>query len=133
MLQNALNSDPAELIYEANHSVVDMKFVALRDIEPEEEITMDYGASWINSWAEYMSTSMDYHANEEASVDHNVIFRAFIEPPKGLFPQRWTYYENPDIYERAEDVNEDGLHLNDARAALEGLTNFYTSGVGEEL
>jgi hypothetical protein len=132
-LQRVLESDPAGLIYEANHSLMDLKFVALRDIQPEEEITMDYGTAWINQWAEYMSTSMDYHINKEASVDYKVIFRAFIDAPKGLFPERWTYFEEPEVYERSEELTDEGFHLNDARAALEGLTDFYSSRTGEEL
>ena len=88
---------------------------------------------WINKWAEYVSTSLDYHAKKEGSIDYKVIFRAFIEAPEGLFPQRWTYYEEPEVYERSEELNDEGYHLNDARAALEGLTDFYTSRAGEEL
>jgi hypothetical protein len=127
-LQKCLESDPSELIYEANYSIMDLKFVATRDIFPEEEITMDYGVAWLNKWAEYMSASMSYHANEEASLDRNIIFRSFIEPPKGLFPERWNYYDEPELYDRSDEVDEvSGLHLNDARAALEGLTDFYMS------
>lgn len=141
-LRKCLEADPAELIFESNFSSMDLQFVATRDIAPEEEITLDYGVNWINKWADYMSASLSYHAQEEASEQDHSIFRAFIEPPEGLFPHRWTYYDNPEEkYEEipfhGEEPTETGKGTDplkrDAEQAMEGLEAFHLHITSEEL
>jgi hypothetical protein len=155
-LLKCLQADPAELVYESNFSSMDLKFVATRDIFPEEEITLDYGVAWINKWAEYMSSSLSYHAKrgmaekrrkeeggeegeegggegdndaDDESDEEKTIFRAFIEAPPGLFPERWTYFDYPeDSLEEYSTASD----LLDAHASQEGLNSFYSGGAGGE-
>lgn len=137
-LKRCLNADPGELIFDSDFSAMDMQFIATRDIAPEEEITLDYGISWINKWAEYMSASLSYHAQEEASETDASIFRAFIQAPEGLFPQRWTYYAHPERYYDYEDSElNDGNSLEtsgvsqppDANEGMESHKKQHTSPV----
>lgn len=153
-LQKCLDADPAALIFDSDFSAMDMKFVATRDIAPEEEITLDYGVDWINKWADYMSASLSYHAKEAASERDASIFRAFIQAPDGLFPERWKYYAEPEKYYGHDEDEDHSSPVNvnskkkdneqrqgqgiepqqrDGMAAAEGLNAFHQQLTSEEL
>lgn len=55
-----------------------MEFIALRDIQPGEEIFVSYGASWQETWAKY-----------EESPQEDMPFRHEIGVPEGFFPSNW--------------------------------------------
>ena len=86
---------------------LDIVFRATRDILMGEELTFDYGEGWVTSYSTYLAeyaiwlTSHHEAAAEEenegvgtneASVP---LFRHFIAPPAGMFPQSWNFeYED---------------------------------------
>lgn len=53
---------------EEDHAGLSFDFIALRDIEPDEEITIDYGAEWTQAWEEhvkrYEESSVPYRPRE---------------------------------------------------------------------
>ena len=53
------------------------EFVALRDIQPGEEIVIDYGKAWENAWNAHKSTNGDDEFRHEIGV------------PDGFFPDGW--------------------------------------------
>ena len=57
-----------------------MEFVALRDIFPGDEITMNYGREWSQAWKKFQKT------NEEMAD-----FRHPIGVPKGFYPDKWLH------------------------------------------
>ena len=67
------------------------EYVALREIEEGEELLIDYGRLWEESWNEYEGLHPD------ARTDY---FRHSIGVPDGLFPENWHHVS--DRYEVAE-------------------------------
>ena len=61
-----------------------MEFVALRDIEPDEEIFIDYGADWEQAWNAYEQKSSTQPTGETDGA-----FRHEIGLPSGVFPDAW--------------------------------------------
>jgi hypothetical protein len=57
-----------------------MEYVALRDIAPQEEITIDYGPAWTKTWEEYKTARM-----QELPAS----FRHEIGVPDRFYPERW--------------------------------------------
>lgn len=72
-----------------------MEFVALRDLQPGEEIFIDYGQEWEASWGEH-------------SVGE---FRHEIGVPDGFFPENWM--KTPTVYKVAPFTLKPGevVHL----------------------
>jgi hypothetical protein len=57
-----------------------MEIVALRDIQPEEEIVLDFGQEWDEAWKE--------HRAEEDNMDE---FRHELGVPKDFYPENWKH------------------------------------------
>ena len=54
-----------------------LEYVALRDIGPEEEITIDYGTAWAEAWEAYQKDGEKGNFRHEIGV------------PDGLYPANW--------------------------------------------
>ncbi|KAG7340641.1 SET methyltransferase domain containing protein [Nitzschia inconspicua] len=67
-------------VLEQHGGTLRMEYVALRDIAPEEEITIDYGPEWAEAWKKYQVARMQ--GNE-------VSFRHEIRVPDGFYPDNW--------------------------------------------
>jgi SET domain len=63
-----------------------MEFIAVRDIAPGEEITLDYGRPWEEAWEAYIQS------------DKQKEFRHEIHVPPSFYPQKW---DQNAIYELA--------------------------------
>jgi hypothetical protein len=68
-LQASLNASTEQMLRE-QYSRLDLKYVAMRDIEAGEELTIDYGRQWTESWAEYLAETLLFEA-EEVHLDSN--------------------------------------------------------------
>lgn len=68
-----------------------LEYVALRDIDPGEEIRLDYGEVWRTAWKEF---------NKRHPYARSGYFRHAIGVPSGFFPDNWLHVS--DRYEIAE-------------------------------
>jgi hypothetical protein len=59
-----------------------MEIVALRDIQPDEEIVLDFGQEWDEEWREYHQTEEDDMLDE---------FRHELGVPKDFYPENWKH------------------------------------------
>jgi hypothetical protein len=73
---------------------------ALRNISEGEEIFLDYGRSWTNDWAQYLTHLVHFlelklKGAEEVDISNLQLplFRSFINPPKGMLPEHWSISE----------------------------------------
>lgn len=66
-----------------------MEFIALRDIEPHEEILVDYGDDWQNAWDRHVATwSPTQHSHEYTQVDlvEQEVIRTETEQKRAPYP-----------------------------------------------
>ncbi|KAL3760192.1 hypothetical protein ACHAWU_001702 [Discostella pseudostelligera] len=68
-----------------------LEYVALRDIEPGEEILLDYGELWQTAWKEH---------KKQHPYARSAYFRHAIGVPSELYPDNWLHVS--DKYEIAE-------------------------------
>ena len=114
---NATLSQNISSLVESKFTSLDVVFRATRDIFIGEELTIDYGESWVNAYATYLAdyavwlTSNNHEEGEEGNVKNMTeengipLFRHFIAPPAGMFPTSWDYqYETIDVESDAEKV-----------------------------
>ncbi|KAL3925864.1 MAG: hypothetical protein SGILL_000113 [Bacillariaceae sp.] len=67
-------------VMEQHGGTLRMEYVAIREIAPDEEVTIDYGPAWVKAWEEYQAKNKnDIHAS----------FRHEIGVPQGFFPEKW--------------------------------------------
>ncbi|CAB9508732.1 Guanylate cyclase [Seminavis robusta] len=72
-----------------------VKYEALRDIAPGEEILLDYGKEWEEAWAKYVEGC---GGNDRvASCKSEKPFRHVIGVPEGFFPQPWLDGEVKEV------------------------------------
>jgi len=69
-------------VLEQHGGALRMEYVAIRDIGPNEEITIDYGAAWADAWAKY---------NTDLKNGKEVEFRHDIGVPDGFYPEKWLH------------------------------------------
>jgi SET domain len=67
-------------VLEQHGGTLRMEYVALREIAPQEEITIDYGPEWAKAWGEYKNARMK---NQTASFRHE------IGVPDGFYSENW--------------------------------------------
>mmetsp|Transcript_16740 Transcript_16740/g.38650 ORF Transcript_16740/g.38650 Transcript_16740/m.38650 type:complete len:399 (+) Transcript_16740:3-1199(+) len=103
------------------HSGLSLDFVALRDIEEGEEITIDYGIEWETAWQEHVRNYGEprrgyrqaFHLNEIADLRIPTIFEPAEEQFEGVITFCRDYYfpENhefePYKFGTAEDKDQD--------------------------
>ena len=73
---------PIEVL-EKDGGTLRMEFVAIRDIGPDEEITIDYGSDWEDAWKKYKK--------EQKSGTSDKKFRHAIGVPKDFYPEKWLH------------------------------------------
>ena len=85
-----------------------LEYVALRDIEEDEELLIDYGELWERAWESYSSKRND--GSDEGS------FRHPIGVPSDFYPDNWLHVT--DQYEIAElqDLENNPLPTGEAKA-----------------
>jgi hypothetical protein len=66
-------------VMEQHGGTLRMEYVALREIAPGEEITIDYGPGWTKAWEEY----------QKKNDDARGIFRHEIGVPEGFYSNKW--------------------------------------------
>ena len=74
-VQEWLDLHPLDVLDQSGNLM--MEFVALRDISPGEEITLDYGRSWEEAWEAYIKS------------DKQKEFRHEIQVPPAFYPSKW--------------------------------------------
>jgi BarA-like signal transduction histidine kinase len=84
---------PVKDLLKSKFSRLDIRLVALRDIDPNEEILVDYGSAWIQAWADFVAAKkttdpQQCFSTKECTSDASW-FRHYIEAPDGLFPRHW--------------------------------------------
>lgn len=112
-LENILARNVSELT-SSRFTELDIVWRASRDIAMGEELTFDYGESWVNAFATYLAEYAIWLADgndrdeEEVSEESSMpMFRHFIAAPEGMFPEHWNFrYEEED--DEDEDEGEDG-------------------------
>jgi len=71
-----------------------LELVALRDIEPDEEVVIDYGSRWEAAWDEYQEQQM---SSGDDVDDYIPPFRHEVGVPDNIYPDTWlnksTKYE----------------------------------------
>eukprot|EP00984_Skeletonema_dohrnii_P038664 scaffold42172_cov183-Skeletonema_dohrnii-CCMP3373.AAC.1 len=81
------------------------EYVALRDIEEDEEILIDYGDLWNDAWYEFQET----HPNARSDFRHAIIV------PDGFYPDNWLNvtdkYEIAEIKDLENNPLEPGVAL----------------------
>jgi hypothetical protein len=86
---------PVKDLLESKFSRLDIRLVALRDIVPDEEILVDYGTSWLQSWADFVANKQSAENQQCSSTSQCSTeasrFRHYIEAPDGMFPQHWFH------------------------------------------
>ncbi len=82
------------------------EYVALRNIEPDEEILIDYGPLWNDAWYEFQETH---------SYARSGYFRHSIGVPDGFYPDNWLgvsdKYEIAEIQDLKNNPLEPGVAL----------------------
>ena len=123
LLKETLSANSSTIL-EADFSLLDLKYVATRDIKPEEELTLNYGVSWTHKFSKYLASTLAYQSRSKDfkdnsknnkslkdkynDNDHNKpTFRHFIEAPVGLFPQSWEALEEEKMDNERTHVNDD--------------------------
>ena len=98
---------PVDDLLKKEFAQLDIAFRATRDIEIHSELTMHYGAAWVEDWAEHLANQVAFDsldAKEKElleSEDARPWFRAFIEPPATMtWPEGWR--QLPKSPEEAE-------------------------------
>ncbi len=78
-----VESTPVEYIVDLSFAALDVQYIATRPITENEEIFLNYGEVWINTWAEYLAKRI------QAQNDKLQVFRhpIYIE---GLYPAHWV-------------------------------------------
>ncbi|KAL3919282.1 MAG: hypothetical protein SGILL_003832, partial [Bacillariaceae sp.] len=90
--QSYLDMHPIDVM-EQHGGTLRMEYVALREIAPGEEITIDYGSGWSKAWEEYQSSNDDAQGT----------FRHEISVPDGFYPEKWLDVSvNYEIVERGD-------------------------------
>jgi hypothetical protein len=69
-------------VLEQHGGTLRIEYVTLREIAPQEEITMDYGPAWAKVWEEHKIARME-EKNQTAS------FRYEIRVPHEFYPENW--------------------------------------------
>lgn len=96
---------------ETKHSGLSMDFVALRDIEEGEEITVDYGPAWANAWEQHVNEFLPLpeDANYQAAYDLNNFLLDSILPTmkEGGYPAHLRQWVHGDYVERLLGINSD--------------------------
>lgn len=87
-VQRALGEKNLSSLMKSPFSPLDIAYIATRNIEKDEELTINYGASWLDSWATYLARYADW-LESGGSLKARPIFRHFVEAPPGLFPLHW--------------------------------------------
>ena len=116
---NGKSSD--RILREADGLVMEVRYVAIRDISPGEEIFLDYGPEWEDAWQEHMtrweaqevatttSTLPWDHAIKEICDDH---VRTLREQEKDPFPEHLStacvFRESKDDNNKFEAFDSDG-------------------------
>ncbi len=98
-LNNTLNMPITELL-ESDYSLLDLKYVATRAISAGEELTVDYGSRWTESWSKYLAELLVFKAAKSVDDIHSTkpLFRRFMDVPEGFFPDGWSGNEPDDVY-----------------------------------
>lgn len=90
---------PTELLEQQEHAGLMFDYIALRDIEEGEEITIDYGDEWQAAWDEHVrnwkppKNANEYQAAYELNEDVDLVIRTIREP---------SYSENLRLFVREE-------------------------------
>ncbi len=122
-ISNMLSRNVTEIL-EAPYSILDLQYVARRDIAPGEEITMYYGASWSENWALYLAKLLAFKSSENNGM-HKPLFRRFIDVPDAFFPKHWSGNEPTEvvherlILEREREQQRDSEHAEELRLEKE--------------
>jgi hypothetical protein len=69
------------------HTGLSIDFVALRDIEEDEEIVIDYGESWVQAWQEHIRTFVprdNYIPAYELNDIEDIVYRTIEDKPYEL-------------------------------------------------
>lgn len=81
---------------------LDLAFVAVQRITAGDELTVNYGDQWVNTWASYLAEYVSWLTHEPPTHEEGEdeeeyeppevpLFRSFIAPPPGLFPSHWNF------------------------------------------
>jgi hypothetical protein len=73
---------PIEVL-EKDGGTLRMEFVAIRDIAPDEEITINYGSDWQDAWKRYKDQKKSGGSDEK--------FRHAIGVPDDFYPEKWLH------------------------------------------
>jgi len=84
-------------LVDAKFTEIDIVFRATRDIVMGEELTFDYGKSWVNAYTTYLSEyAIWLSANHEdqglGTTEASIpLFRHYIAPSPNMFPKSWDF------------------------------------------
>jgi hypothetical protein len=87
---------PMEDLLARKFSQLDIKLVATRHIDKGEEILLDYGQSWLQSWADFLADRDLLEKQYQCvwmeaghSSENKSRFTHHIEAPDNMFPSHW--------------------------------------------
>lgn len=90
---------------------LEFDFIALRDIQPNEEVLLDYGKEWNDAWASHVSDwkqvenaddfvdASQLNCRDEEDCKHIPLVRTFQEQKKNPYPNNiwvWCYFNYDD-------------------------------------
>ena len=87
-----------KILVPGTYCPLDLAYIATRDIAMGEELTFDYGEEWEVSWREHIGEvvqkvliePIQKECTTEEASSETPVFRHFIEPPQGMYPDSWN-------------------------------------------
>ena len=88
--KSELNSIDFEILINSPSAPLDLAYIASKDIEIHEELTMSYGNDWIKAWNLFTIDLTRWQQNKDFD---RPFFRHPIETAGNLFPKAWNSYQ----------------------------------------
>jgi hypothetical protein len=77
---------PVEELEALPFAPLDVRYVATRPLARDEELLLDYGASWSEQWLQHLDTLIEWNEHNTSHLALKPQFRQPIGAPEGFFP-----------------------------------------------